>query len=95
MLVCKDLFVPGAKVTHAFMVSRLHVPMKIGPAETGKITGWLGAVVPQQKNGVTDNVLVGVLDSDVAVGRRNVFVRVFLESLLGIVCEYDERGRCL
>lgn len=95
MLMSKYFLIPCAEITHALSVRRLDVAVKIRPAKTSEIARRIGAVVSQQKNGITDNVLVGVLDADVAVGGCDVLVGILLESLLSIVCEDYKWSGCL
>ena len=49
-------------------------------------------VVPQQKNGISHNILVCVFDANVAIGRRDVAVGEFVKSLLWVVGEDDKGG---
>lgn len=95
MLVGEDFLVASAEVAHSLAMRRLDVTMQIGPAQPGEITRLIGTVVPQQKDGVANNLLVGVLDADVAVGGGEVAVCVGLELLVGIVGKDDIRGWCL
>jgi hypothetical protein len=85
MLVGEDFLVASAEITHALAMRRLDVTMQIGPAQPGKIARPVGTVVPQQEDGVADNLLVGVFDADVAVGGGEIAVCVGLELLVGIV----------
>jgi hypothetical protein len=84
--------VAGAEVAHALAMRRLDMAMQIGPAQAGKVARLVWTVVSQQEDGVTDNVLVCVLDADAAVGGGEVLVCVVLESLFGIVGEDDKRS---
>jgi hypothetical protein len=89
MLMCENPLITSAQITHALLVSRFDVAVQIGPAKTGKVARRFGAVVSQKKHSVTDNILVRILDTDVAVGSSDVFFRILLETLLGVVGEYD------
>lgn len=95
MLVGEDLLVAGAQVAHALAMGRLDVTMQIGPAQPGEIARAVGTVVPQQEDGVADDLLVCVLDADAAVGGGEVAVRVGLELLVGIVGKDDIGSWCL
>lgn len=63
--------------------------VQIRPAETSEIARRIGAVVPQEENRITHNILFCVLDTDVAVGGGNIRFRVFLEAFLGVVGKDD------
>lgn len=65
------------------------MPVEVGPAQAGKVAGFVRTVVSQQEDGVANNILVCVLDADAGVGGGEVFIGVVFESLLGIVGEDD------
>ena len=69
--------------------------VQIGPAEAGKVALVVGAVVPEQEDGVADDVLARVLDADVVVGARDVGGRVVLVLFEAVVGEDDEWGGLL
>lgn len=92
VLVGEYFLVAGAEVAHALAMRRLDMAMQIGPAQAGKVARLVWTVVSQQEDGVTDNVLVCVLDADAAVGGGEVLVCVVFESLFGIVGEDDKRS---
>lgn len=69
--------------------------VEVGPSQTCKVAGLVGAVVSQEEDGVADNVFVGVLDANVGVCGGDVLVGVVLEALLGVVGKDDEGGRSL
>lgn len=89
MLVGKDLFAARAQVAHALPVCRLDVTVKVGPAQAGKVARGIGAVVSEEKDRVTDNVLVGVLDANVGVDGGEIGGFVVLEFLFCVVCKDD------
>ncbi len=95
MFVGEDLFVACAEIAHALSMDTLDVAVQIWPAQAGKVARAIRAVVSKKENCITDNVFVCVLDTNVAVGCRGVFVGVFLEALVGIVCEDDVRSGSL
>lgn len=93
MLVRKHLFIAGAEIAHALAMGSLDVSMEVGPAEAGKVARGVGAVVAEEQDRITDDVLVAVFDADVCIRRRDVGIRIILEPLLNIVGEDDKGGR--
>lgn len=90
MLVRKDVLVPRAEVAHLLVVDGADVAMQVGPAEAGKVALVVGAVVPEQEDGVADDVLARILDADVVVGARDVAGRVVLVLFDAVVGENNE-----
>jgi hypothetical protein len=41
--------------------------MKVWPTETSKITGIIRAVVPKEKNSITDDIFLGISYPDILV----------------------------
>ena len=69
------------------------MPVKVRPAEAGKVAVSVRAVVAKEEHGVSYDVLVGVFDSDIAVDRRDVGVGILLERLRRILSKND-KGSC-
>lgn len=68
--------------------------MQIGPTKTGKVALSAGTIVSQEKDGIANNVLAGVLDSDVVIRTCNLLVGIVVELLVWVVGEDNEgRGR--
>lgn len=90
MLVGEDLFVACAEIAHALSMDALDMAVQVWPTQAGEIARGIRAIVSKKQNCVTHNVFVCVLDANVSVGCRGIFVRVFFESLLGVVGEDDK-----
>lgn len=69
--------------------------MQVWPPKAGKVARGIGAVVPEQKDGVANYVLVRVSNAYIAVRARKILVGIFFESLGCIICEYDKWRWCL
>ena len=80
MLVRKDTLVTRTQVAHALLVGGLDMAVEVGPAQAGKVAVAVRAVVPEEQDGIAHDVLVGVLDADVCICRREVCVGVLLEA---------------
>ena len=65
--------------------------MQIGPAQTGEVTFSSGTVVPQEKDGIANDVLARIFDSNVVIRARNFLVRVLFELFIGVVGK-DNKG---
>lgn len=90
MLVGKDLLVARAEVTHAFVVCRSRVPMKIRPSQTGKVAVWVRTVVSKQQDRVSHNIFARVPDADIIVGACDVSVTILVKALVYIIGKNDE-----
>lgn len=64
--------------------------MQIRPTKTGKVTLSAGAVVPQEEDSVSNNVLARVLDSNVIIRTCNLLARVLFEFLVLVVGKDNE-----
>lgn len=91
MLVCENLFVPGAEVAHLLVMHGADVAMQVWPTEAGEVAVAIGAVISQEEDGIAHNVFTGIPDADVVVGACDLRVLVLLEPLIGVICENDKR----
>lgn len=64
--------------------------MQIGPTKTGKVTLSAGAVVPQEKDSIPNNVLARVLDPNVVIRTCDLLARVFFKAFVGVVGKDNE-----
>lgn len=69
--------------------------VEVWPAQTGKVAGGIGAVVAQEKDGISHNIFICVFYANVGIGCAKVAFRVVFKSLLGVIGEYDKGGRRL
>lgn len=92
VLVGEDLLVPRTQVAHLLVVDGADMAVEVGPAETSKVAGGFGTVVPKQQHRVADNVFAGIPDTDVLVRRGHIAALVVFVLLGGVVGEDDVRG---
>lgn len=69
----------------------LNMAMQVWPSETCYITVLVGAVVSKQQYGVLEDLIFLIMDSQVLVGTREIFLLKFLESTFRIIGE-DDKG---
>ena len=91
MLVCKDLLVTSAEITHLLVVNRPHMAVEVWPAQSGEVAGVVRAVVPEKEDSIADDVFIGVPDTDVFVCTGDVVRSVILESFRIVIREDHER----
>lgn len=91
MLMCKDLLVPRAKITHNSLMHTPHMPVQVRPAHACDIASGLRTIVPQQQKRILKNLRLFVCDPKIVVLLEKVRLLVFLISLLALVREYDRR----
>lgn len=90
MLMCEDLLVACAEITHGFLMNCLDVTMKIWPTETCDVTLVIWTIVTQQEQRVFEDLLFLVLDAEVLVDSEEVGWLEILEPFHGIISEDDE-----
>lgn len=94
VLMGKDFLVPSTKITHHLFV-RFDMAMEIRPTQASHVTIFIGTVISQEKNGVLEDDILFILDTQVLIDLDEIGVGKFLKPLLGIVGEYHKRGLCL
>lgn len=97
-LVCKDLLVPRAEITHLLVVYAPDMAMQIWPSSRRSVASWFWAVVVQEVCRVRRDLLGAVFYADVVILYRKVAVLVILEVLVWVLCEDDVFGfglRCM
>jgi len=92
MLVSKDLFVPGAEVAHLLVVNRANMTVQVGPTKASEVAARVGAIIPEKKHRVPNNIFTCVLDPNTDVRGTEVVVRIFLVAPRLVVGEDDEFG---
>lgn len=90
VLVRKHFLVASTEITHLLVVDRSHVAMEIRPVQSGKVARVVRAVISEQKNSITNNVFIGILDADLVVGATKIPRSVFAESFRCIVGKDDK-----
>lgn len=70
----------------------LHMAMQVRPSETSDIAVFIRAVISKQQHCVFENFVLLIMDSQVLVGPREIFLLEFLKSTFGIIGE-DDKGR--
>ena len=97
-LVCKNLLVPRAEITHLLVMYAPDMAMQIWPSSRRSVASWFWAVVVQEVCRVRRDLLGAVFYADVVVLYCKVAVLVILEVLVWVLCEDDVFGlglRCM
>jgi len=69
-----------------------HMTMQVRPTQTGYITVFVWAIIPEQQNSVLKDLILLILDAQVVIGSSKVLLLETLETSYGIVGE-DHKGR--
>lgn len=89
VFVRKHLLVPSAEIAHLLVMDGADMTVQIGPAESGKITVPVRAIIPQKEHSVSDDILAGIPDPDIIVRGRDLAIPIVLKPLCRVVGEDD------
>lgn len=92
MLVREDLLVPRAQVAHYPLMRAPNMAMQVRPAHARDIARRVRAVVPEQEEGIFEDLGLLVCDAQIVVLLEEVGRFVLLVSLLILICEDHRRG---
>jgi hypothetical protein len=70
----------------------LHMSMEVQPAQAGNITVFIGTVVPQEKHGVLEDLILLILDPEVVVCPGKVLLLKLFVSFRSIIGENHKIG---
>jgi hypothetical protein len=91
----ENFLVSSAEIAQLLVMNRANMTMQVGPAETGVVAVAIRAVIPQEKDGIANNVLTGISNPDIIIRASDFGVGIVFVSLFCIVRENDKRSRSL
>lgn len=90
VLMSEDFLIPCAEITHDLTMLRSDMTMQIWPSQTRSLAIFVGTVVTEEKNGVFENDISLVLDTEVFVDLGKVTVEKVFELLGRVICKDDK-----